>query len=420
MKHTIVFALALLVASSPALGYPLYGSEDTGIKRLEQARLAHEGVIEGRKKVSGELLSVEQVDLRLLDHPDVTLPAPDPAFTAEIAGLLGGSANRYSISVLDLSDLNNIRYAEHNGNERRNPGSVGKIIVATAVFQALADTYPDDIDKRLEILRNTTITADDFILRDSHKVRFWNPETRQLTRRPLQIGDRGSLYEWLDWMLSASSNAAAATMQEHAMLINNYGTAYPPTNEAAAAFFSDTPKKDLGDLLVRTIQDPLSRNGIDLEQMRQGSFFTRTGKQKVPGTNSYSTTRELMNFMLHLEQGKIVDVFTSREIKRLLYMTERRIRYASSPALRDSAVYFKSGSLYKCVAEEGFTCKKYHGNKLNLMNSAAIVESPAGSARLHYIVTMTSNVLRKNSAVDHQTLATRIHRIIEKDHGASE
>jgi len=31
-------------------------------------------------------------------------------------------------------------------------------------------------------------------------------------------------------------------------------------------------------------------------------------------------------------------------------------------------------------------------------------------------VTLISNVLRKNSAVDHQTLATRIHRLIEKAH----
>jgi hypothetical protein len=102
----------------------------------------------------------------------------------------------------------------------------------------------------------------------------------------------------------------------------------------------------------------------------------------------------------------------------MLYMTERRIRYASSPALADSAVYFKSGSLYSCRKEEGFKCRKYHGNVRNYMNSVAIIESPAGENRLHYIVTLISNVLRKNSAVDHQTLATRIHRIIEKDHPA--
>jgi hypothetical protein len=50
------------------------------------------------------------------------------------------------------------------------------------------------------------------------------------------------------------------------------------------------------------------------------------------------------------------------------------------------------------------------------MNSVAIVETPAGVKRLFYLATLISNVLYKNSAVDHQTLATVIHRIIEADH----
>jgi hypothetical protein len=121
-----------------------------------------------------------------------------------------------------------------------------------------------------------------------------------------------------------------------------------------------------------------------------------------------------------MEQGRLVDEFSSREIKRLLYMTERRIRYASSPALRDSAVYFKSGSLYSCKQEEGFTCGKYMGNVRNYMNSVAIVETATEEYQLDYIVTLISNVLRKNSAVEHQTLGTRIHRLIEKAHPAPE
>ena len=69
------------------------------------------------------------------------------------------------------------------------------------------------------------------------------------------------------------------------------------------------------------------------------------------------------------------------------------------------------------MEEPGFKCLKYHGNKLNLMNSLAIVESPAGEPRLFYLVALNSNVLRKNSAVDHQTFATRVHRLLEKRHG---
>ena len=117
-----------------------------------------------------------------------------------------------------------------------------------------------------------------------------------------------------------------------------------------------------------------------------------------------------------MEQGKLVDPFSSREIKRLLYVTERRIRYASSPALNNSAVYFKSGSLYKCQKEPGFKCRKYHGNVKNYMNSLAIIEDPPGNPRLFYVVTVLSNVLKKNSAVDHQTLATRIHRLLQQAH----
>ena len=186
---------------------------------------------------------------------------------------------------------------------------------------------------------------------------------------------------------------------------------------SSSNFFKNTPKTELRDLLEATVQAPLTRNGIDVTRFRQGSFFTRTGKQKVPGTSSYGTARELMNFLLRMEQGRLVDEWSSRELKRLLYMTERRIRYASSPALHDAAVYFKSGSLFECEPEPGFTCRKYHGNKQNLMNSIAIVESPAAERRLYYLVTLTWNVLRKNSAVEHQALGTEIHRMIQLRNG---
>jgi hypothetical protein len=165
------------------------------------------------------------------------------------------------------------------------------------------------------------------------------------------------------------------------------------------------------------LQDPVVRNGLDLDQLRQGSFFTWKGKQLVPGTTSYATPQELLRWLIKLEQGKLVDAFSSREIKRLLYMTQRRIRYASAPALAAAAVYFKSGSLYKCEPEPGFECKKYHGNVTNMLNSVAIIEAPAADRQLYYMVVVMSNVLRENSAVVHQTLATRIHRMLEKFYG---
>src|SRR6185295_6859684 len=91
------------------------------------------------------------------------------------------------------------------------------------------------------------------------------------------------------------------------------------------------------------------------------------------------------------------------------YQTEQRIRYASAPQLAAAALYFKSGSLYECRPEPGFSCRQYQGNKSNYMNSVAIVERPDGAV---YLVVLMSNVLKVNSAVEHQSLATFIDRII--------
>jgi hypothetical protein len=418
LSLSLALGLKLLLGSMTAMAYPLIGSEDRKIGRVEAARLVQDGVVEGREKVSGELLSLDEVDLRLLDKRDMRLPAADKDFTRELRDLLGNEADDYSLAVLDATDLTAMRYGEHNGTVARNPGSVGKIAVGLALFQALADAYPEDSAKRMDVLRDTRVVADEFIISDSHTVRKWDAQKRKLTRAALRLGDAGSLIEYLDWMLSASSNAAAAMVMRETLLLKQFATQYPPTQERGVAFFKESSRGDLGKLLEVSLQEPMVRNGIDISQFRQGSLFTRTGKQKVPGTNSYGTVREMMNFLLRMEQGHLVDEWSSRELKRMLYMTERRIRYASASALRDAAVYFKSGSWYQCVPEEGFKCGKYHGNKLNLMNSIAIVEAPAKERKLYYLVTLTSNVLRKNSAVDHQTLATRIHRLIEKAHNA--
>lgn len=415
-------ALAMIIAASilpgPLPAYPLDGYEATGIGRLEEARRVQAGELPGIKQPRGALLTTAQVAPRLLAHRDLELPAPDPAFTAQVVALLGGFADRYAIAVLDLSDPTAPHYAEHQGEVSRNPGSVGKLLVALGIFQALADLYPDGTDQRLRVLRDTPVIADEFVISDSHTVRRWDREKAQLIRRPLQPGDPGTLFENLDWMLSASSNSAAASVMKHGMLLKAFGRDYPPDDAAGKAFFRETPRGELTALLARFVQEPVTRNGLDLARLRQGSFFTRVGKQKVQGTSSHATARELMKFALRMEQGRLVDEFSSRELKRLLYSTERRIRYASSPALFDSAVYFKSGSLFGCEPEPGFVCRAYAGNVRNFMNSVAIVEYPAEAPRIHYIVTLMSNVLRRNSAVDHQTLATRIHRLMQSRHPA--
>ncbi|MFC1689675.1 hypothetical protein ACFL07_08490, partial [Pseudomonadota bacterium] len=265
-------------------------------------------------------------------------------------------------------------------------------------------------------LTATEMTADDFSHSDHHTIRLFNVETLELIRRPMQDGDQGSVWEYLDWMLSVSSNSAAAMMMRDAMLLKHFGQDYPVSEEAIKAFFDDTPSAELTRLFQQTFWEPVTRNGLPLDQIRQGSFFTAQGKRNVNGGgNSYATARTLMEFVLMMEQGKLVDEWSSRQIKRLLYMTERRIRYASSPELREAAVYFKSGSLYKCQQEEGFKCTPYHGNVYNYMNSVAIVEQDTDGVKLHYIAIVISNVLRQNSAVDHQTMGTEVHRLIRKE-----
>jgi hypothetical protein len=418
-RRMLAAVLAFMAACGGAAAYPIDGYEHTGIGRLESARRIQEGADAGSKQPVGALLRLEQVRPRLLDRRDLELPAPDAAFTSEIVALLGTNADRYSIAVLDLSDPVAPRYAEHRATELYNPGSVGKLAVALAWFQQLADLYPADTQARWRILKDTQVTADGVVVSDHHTVRRWDRQNQKLIRRPLEPGDTASLLEFMDWMLSASANAAASVLIKEGLLFRRFGAGYPPDAAAARGYFDDTPKPDLNGALAGFLHDPVTKNGLELNQFRQGSLFTSGGKRLVQGTSSHASARELLRYLLRLEQGRIVDEFSSTEIKRLLYSTERRIRYASSPALNDAAVYFKSGSLYKCEPEPDFVCKKYHGNVRNLMNSVAIVEYPAGAPKVFYLVALMSNVLRKNSAVDHQSLATEIHRVILKHHAGS-
>lgn len=414
--RAVAFAASGAVASL-AHAYPLDGFDETGIRRLESIRLAQTGVVRDAKQPPGALLSTSEVDLRLRGQT-FDLPPPDPAFTAEVAGILTGAMDDYGLAVLDLTDPAKPRYAEHRADHKQNVGSVGKLLVALSLFQALADAYPNDVEARKRVLKGTVVVADGFSQSDHHTVRFYDPKTRTLVRRTVRVGDQATLYEWLDWMLSPSSNSAAGMVMREAMLLRQYGTAYPPSEAEIKRFFSATPKAELTALFERTFYEPVTRNGLSLDMLRQGSLFTATGKRIVPGPgDSYGTARELMRYLLRMEQGRIVDEFSSREIKRLIYVTENRIRYASSPALAEAAVYFKSGSLYECAQEPGFTCKPYAGNVKNYMNSTAIVESPARGREVYYMSTLVTNILRKNSAAEHQALATRLQQRLVKDHG---
>ncbi len=405
-------ALLLGVVAGAALAYPLDGFGVTGIARLEAYDLAREALLTRRTLVPGALRASDEIQLRLAELTGSDLPAADADATRRLRQMLGAEANRYAVTVVDFSDPTKLRVAEHQGSHRQSPGSVGKILVALGWFQALADRFPDDTEARHALLRDTRIRADPFIRVDDHFVPIYAPGDDRVRKRPIQEGDEANLYTFLDWMLSASSNAAASMLMEHLLLFRHFGEAYPPSPEDQAAYLAGPTAALREDFRVAMLS-PVERAGLPLDTLQQGSFFTREGKRLVPSFGSIATSHQLARYLIQMERGALVDAWSSLTLKRLLYQTDRRIRYASHPVLDGAAVYFKSGSLYSCQPEPDFVCKKYHGNVKNYMNSVAIVEGGTSERPLRYAVAVLSNILRKNSAVEHQTLALRIHRMVE-------
>lgn len=411
----LLIGLILSVNLSGIGAYPIDGYGYTGIARLDFYDLAQQGVVSGRQLSPGAKLTLDQIRIRGADI-DLDTATADPAISKSIRGYLGKQASRYGVALVDLSDPDQPLYAGYNDDYKANVGSVGKILVALALYQQLANRFPDDIAAREELLKTKKISANSFIERDSHKVPIWQVAERKLEHRPIRIGDSASIWEYIDWTLSASSNAAASMVMREAMLMRHFGSEYPVSDAVASEFFKKESSANLRTLMLDSLAEVVENHGMSTERLRQGSFFTRHGKNRVGGISSYGTPKELLKLLVRMEQGKLVDEFTSNDLKRMLYMTQRRIRYASHPALNDMAVYFKSGSLYSCQAEEGFKCGKYQGNKRNQLASVAIVESPTEPQELRYMVVVMSNVLKVNSAVAHQTLALRIHRMIEGRH----
>jgi hypothetical protein len=394
----------ILLAPLAAAAYPLDGAAKTGIRRLT-------GYKEKLKLPPGAYRSSEVIKLRLTANPsfDIAPDTPrDPALQKGLDDIFARRDRSYSVAVLDITDPVSPRYAAIREDVKRIPGSVGKIFVATGLFGAVARAHPDTA-ARERFLRETVIEASGFVHVDSKTVPFYNPEKKALAYRRLEIGDRFNLYEWLDHMLSQSSNAAAAETWKQAMLLDRFPRQFPLARTDIDRFFRETPKTELAALSLSVNEQPLRAAGLDTEKIRIGTFFTRNGGRAVPGTASYASPGELLRWLIRLEQGRIVDAWSSLEIKKLLYFSRPRYRYASSPALADAAVYFKSGSLFECAPEPGYSCGQYRGNKLNLMHSVAIVESAAKV----YLVAMTSNVLKLNSAFEHQTVGTLIEKLLQ-------
>ncbi len=412
-------SLTFIVVSSVLLSmpqYPIDGYETSCIRRLNRLQLVLDGTIKDTKPIDGAQLSINDIKLNL-SGPEgnalTTIPAADPEFQKAINGLFPNLHESYSLAVMDITAGKPVRYASRKETAQYQPGSVGKLAVITGFFTELRKIYPDNFGKMQELMKVRKVRAGKWAMTDSHTVPFFNPDTREFSKRSVQENDVFSLYEWLDHMLSVSNNGAASVCWREAILMRAFGKDYPLlTEDQANEYFRTTPKSELSDMAVSVVNDPLRKLGITEEEWKLGLLFTRGGSSYIPGKGgSIGSPLGLMKFLLAMERGKVVDKESSLEIKRLMYMTDRRIRYAAAPVLDKAAVYFKSGSLYKCKEEEGYQCGKYKGNVNNFMNSVAIIEHPDGTK---YMVVLMSNVLKKNSASDHQALATSIDRIVRK------
>ncbi len=412
-------ALTGILLLTASFTYPIDGYLFTGIRRLLRLELVEKGELketsyvlpEGAKRRMGDIC------LQLYDTPKgdslKSLPAPDPALQKGLNAIFPVLHESYSLALIDITPGRPIRYAQRQPDRGFQPGSVGKLAVINALFCELENIYPASFEKRQELLKNKFVRGGRWAVYDEHTVPFFDPETHKLVKRQVQEKDIFSLYEWADHALSVSNNGAASVVWREALLMRVFGDAYPElTEETATAYFDTIPKAELSEIARSVVNDPLRELGISEDEWRLGLMFTRGASSYVPGKGgSIGSPLGLIKWLVALERGAIVDAESSLEIKRLMYMTDRRIRYASSSSLKEAAVYFKSGSLYKCKEEEGFACGKYKGNVFNYMNSVAIVEHPDSIGSV-YLVALMSNVLRKNSNSDHSALSARIDRLV--------
>ena len=138
--------------------------------------------------------------MRLLNNRnfDITAETPrDAALQAKLESILGGRNQSYGIALLDISDPANPRYAAVRETDKLLPGSVGKLCIVTGFMGALQKSYPDPA-ARENFLRSTIRTADAFVHVDGKTVPFYEEGSRAVVNRRINIGDKFSLWEWLD------------------------------------------------------------------------------------------------------------------------------------------------------------------------------------------------------------------------------
>ncbi|NQV86805.1 MAG: hypothetical protein HQ492_06990 [Woeseiaceae bacterium] len=404
-------AILLSIAPCVLSAHPLDGYQESGIRRLQGYLLAQD--TPGAAKLwPGQLLGGAEITLSLKNYtgPDFDELPEDAELASFLAKTLRQRDPSYSMVLVDMTNPDSVRWAGLRPDVKQNAGSVGKLICMAALFHALAEAFPDPED-RARVLRESVSPAGTWVSNETHKVPKWNEQLQRNVHSVIVPADEFRLSEWLDHAISASANGAGSIIWREAMLIRHFGAEYPKSFEESEQFFKETPKLKLAELAQGLVTEPLAAAGIDTSSLQQGSFWTTNSKNKVPGRVSFATPRELARLVFRIEEGRLVDSWSSLQMKKYMYLTKRRYRYSYAPELGSSAVFFKSGSLYSCKPEEGFRCDKYMGNDRNLMNSVAVVEG-IGESEPHYLAVLMSNVLKFNSAWDHSRIAAAVHETI--------
>lgn len=466
----ILSVSAVFGGGSPAFAYPTDEYERTGIRRLKwQYQIDFEGR-RGRKMAPGSRWPGSYIQLRMLkEGRDFELThetSKDPELQPALEKVVKNSGWRnYNIAILDITDPKNPRFAGINEHKPQTPGSVAKILVAAALLEQLAQRYPNDIQKREEMLRTHTVTADDWSYRDSHEIPVvWGDNLENVSIRRLRTGDTFTLWEWMDHALSPSNNSAASTTWREATLMSLLGENYPPANYDKE-LWTQWDRDSLSQASFETIDAPLLKAGIKTEDLKLRLYFTSGANRYIRSKSSAATPFAVVQWMLRVEQGRMVDAFSSLELKKMLYLTRRRVRYLFTRHLHGFGAFFKSGSLYRF--SENAPRIQYQGDKINVLNTLVEIDttppppdptkemappanappSPPGNETAEapgensgtakpapetdplknatkpeepaappfvYIVSVMSNELKRNAAVDHARLAEAIHELITK------
>ncbi|MEP0478848.1 MAG: hypothetical protein ABJD23_01440, partial [Nonlabens sp.] len=244
MKNITKIVAVLFTAVFLLAFYPIDGFDKTGIKRLKRLEKTLDSTLNEYYLRKGSFKKYDEINLWMCEKTDSIdkVMTVDGDFQKEMLRLFP-SRSGYGITVLDITDVNNTRYAEMNENKGFQPGSVGKIAVATAFFTELKNLCPEDFNVRTNLMRNKVVKSGNWGLYDHHTIPVYNIEKDSYVKRTVIASDEFTLYEWVDHMLSVSNNGAASIVWREAMLMRVFGDEYfNLTQEQGDAYFDQVDK----------------------------------------------------------------------------------------------------------------------------------------------------------------------------------